>query len=94
MDNLRNPYPATWKSIRVRILERDGHRCRHCSAPDALTVSHVNRYEPDCRPENLRTLCRRCHLAYDRQDNAHRRRVGRRAHLIQLPIWGAHLITT
>jgi 5-methylcytosine-specific restriction endonuclease McrA len=23
-------YPPDWKQIRQRILERDGHRCKHC----------------------------------------------------------------
>ena len=85
--DLRNPYPPTWKSIRVRILERDGRRCSHCASAENLTVSHKNRIEPDCRPANLWTLCRTCHLNYDRADNALRRRVGKRAHLVQIPIW-------
>ena len=89
MESLRNPYPATWPIIRRRILERDGRRCQHCAATDDLTVSHINRHEPDCRPANLWTLCRRCHLAYDRADNARRRRYGKRAHLVQVPIWSA-----
>lgn len=30
-----------------------------------LTVAHLNHDPADCRPENLRALCQRCHLAYD-----------------------------
>lgn len=26
----RKLYPANWKEIRARILERDGHRCKFC----------------------------------------------------------------
>ena len=85
--DLRNPYPPEWASIRVRILERDAHRCAHCGTGEALTVSHINRHEPDCRPANLWTLCRTCHLDYDRADNARRRRVGKRAHMVQMPLW-------
>lgn len=84
--DLRNPYPPEWRAVRFRILERDGHACRTCGACSSLTVSHINRIEPDCRPANLWTLCRRCHLAYDRADNVKRRRVGKRAHLVQIPI--------
>jgi len=31
-----------------------------------LTVAHLNHQPEDVRPENLRALCQRCHLAYDR----------------------------
>jgi hypothetical protein len=31
-----------------------------------LTVAHLNHAPEDCRPENLRALCQRCHLRYDR----------------------------
>lgn len=30
----RDRYPADWPAIRVRILERDGHRCAHCGVPN------------------------------------------------------------
>ena len=31
-----------------------------------LTVAHLNHTPNDCRDENLRAMCQRCHLAYDR----------------------------
>jgi 5-methylcytosine-specific restriction endonuclease McrA len=30
-----------------------------------LTIAHVNHDTRDCRDENLRAWCQRCHLAYD-----------------------------
>ena len=31
-----------------------------------LTVAHLNHTPEDCREENLRAMCQRCHLTYDR----------------------------
>lgn len=36
-----------------------------------LTVAHLNHQPEDCRPENLKHLCQRCHNRYDRE---HRRK--------------------
>jgi hypothetical protein len=129
-------YPANWKEIRTRILERAGYRCEECRVPhhavgyrdtegrfvphagnlvcdaagrgehpngqrltyaearvfaahnndhygagrksqwtDAdgnrwfvvvLTIAHVENDDPsDCRDENLKSLCQRCHLSID-----------------------------
>lgn len=30
-----------------------------------LTVAHLNHDPQDCRPENLKAMCQRCHLRYD-----------------------------
>ena len=32
-----------------------------------LTVAHLNHQPEDCRPENLKAMCQRCHLRYDRE---------------------------
>lgn len=42
-----------------------------------LTVAHLNHEPEDCRDENLRAVCQRCHNQYDqkhRQTNAARTR--------------------
>lgn len=112
-------YPADWKQIRARILERANHRCEQCGvlnhaigARDAeggwhdleecsdwwetegegleknsiqivLTIAHVENPDPaDCRDENLRALCQRCHNRLDmpmRQANAAETRRQKRA---------------
>ena len=48
---------------RARVLHRDGHQCTQCGAGDALTVHHVvpARAGGIGWPENLVTLCWRCH---------------------------------
>ena len=35
-----------------------------------LTVAHLNHDPADCRRDNLRAMCQRCHLAYDRELHA------------------------
>jgi 5-methylcytosine-specific restriction endonuclease McrA len=74
----RKHYPNNWPQIRQAVLDRDGHRCRHCGAVKGqphpvsksqvvITVAHVANKENtmDCRLENLITLCMRCHLKFD-----------------------------
>lgn len=44
---------------------------------DVLTVAHLNHQPEDCRPENLKAMCQRCHLRYDHdhhQQNAYQTR--------------------
>lgn len=48
------------------------HGMRHpvtCSKV-VLTVAHLNHQPEDCRDDNLRAFCQRCHLAYDRDHHA------------------------
>lgn len=59
-----------------------------------LTTAHLGIAKPDgspgdrsdtmdCREENLKALCQRCHLAFDRSDNINRRRINRRKWLVK-----------
>lgn len=53
-----------------------------------LTVAHLNHDPADCRPENLRALCQRHHLALDHQHhmaNANATRMEKRRNL-ELPL--------
>src|SRR5271166_2831487 len=34
-----------------------------------LTVAHLNHDKSDCRDKNLKAMCNRCHLRYDRYDH-------------------------
>ena len=34
-----------------------------------LAAAHLNHTPSDCRPENLRALCQRCHLAHDERQH-------------------------
>ena len=50
---------------------------RDKTAKIVLTVAHLNHTPEDCRPENLKAMCQRCHLRYDHdhhQANAYQTR--------------------
>lgn len=58
-------FSGEWKSIKTRVLDRDSHRCSHCSNVHSLEVHHM-RYIPRWRELNgeishLITLCSGCH---------------------------------
>lgn len=44
-----------------------------------LTVAHLNHDESDCRDENLKAWCQRCHLTYDAKHHAANAARARRA---------------
>jgi hypothetical protein len=47
-----------------------------------LTVAHLDHTPANCDPGNLRAMCQRCHLSYDREHhiaNARAKRRNRRA---------------
>lgn len=84
----RDRYPKNWKQIRARILERAHNRCEFCGVENhtmrlnpktgkeariVLTVDHLNHEPEDCRLENLRALCQRCHNQYDAKHRAETR---------------------
>jgi hypothetical protein len=39
-------YPVDWKEIRVRILQRDGNRCKFCRAPNGAWISRDKDHGP------------------------------------------------
>ena len=50
-----------WKKTRQAILDRDHRSCRICRSGDFLSVHHVDCDPTNDIPENLVTLCERCH---------------------------------
>lgn len=48
-----------------RCCERNGQPARWAKGKIVLTVAHLNHIEADCRDENLKAMCQRCHLRYD-----------------------------
>ena len=51
-----------WKSKRLKVLERDGHKCRACGYKYRLEVHHITYRNLEQEPLNeLLTVCRRCH---------------------------------
>lgn len=84
----KSRYPKNWKQIREAILKRANNRCEFCGRLNhsivenrqgkmikvVLTVAHLNHTPEDCRPENLRALCQRCHNQYDAKHRAETRK--------------------
>lgn len=75
----RRPDRQRWLLLRMTVWKRDGGQCRgpYCRAAAALALieAHIDHIVPlrrggDNSIENLRTLCRRCHVL--RADAAHR----------------------
>jgi len=51
-----------------------------------LTVAHLDHDISNNELSNLRALCQRCHLDYDREDNTRRRRYGKHYEIGQLKV--------
>ena len=66
-----------WERLRRYVLDRDGWRCRECGKAGLLEVHHVQPIRDGGAAwdaDNLRTLCRGCHIATctgDRRGRAH-----------------------
>jgi len=48
-----------------RCEERQARQALWARGDVVLTVAHLNHDPQDCRPENLKAMCQRCHLRYD-----------------------------
>jgi hypothetical protein len=48
-----------------RCEERNAQPAKWAKGTVVLTVAHLNHDPSDCRDENLRAMCNRCHLRYD-----------------------------
>lgn len=74
-------YPDNWSSISYNVKAAAGWQCEFCGAKNALphpetgsrvvlTVAHLDHDTTNNTRENLRALCQRCHLRYDKQLHA------------------------
>ena len=84
----RSRYPENWPEISLRIRRdrakwvcetpgcgaKDGHPHPITGSIVVLTVGHLNHCPEDSEDENLRAMCQRCHLAWDRPHHQLRRR--------------------
>lgn len=59
-------YSVDWtNSLRISIRERDRYTCQVCGEKQgdrAFHVHHIDYDKYNCNPENLITLCMKCHL--------------------------------
>ena len=73
-----------------RCEARNGQPSPYTGSKVVLTVAHLDHTPENCDPVNLRAMCQRCHLAYDRdlhRANAAWTRAGRPD--IQLELFSA-----
>ena len=56
-----------WAEISMRVLKRDGFKCRKCGKKYYLGVHHIIPWKknPDNSMKNLITLCSSCHKTMD-----------------------------
>ena len=53
-----------------RCTARHGEAHPVTSSRVVLTVAHLDHTPENCDPDNLRAMCQRCHLTYDRKQHA------------------------
>lgn len=84
----KSRYPDNWKQIRVEILKRAKHCCEFCGAENyephpitgskvILTIAHLDHIPENSNPGNLKALCQKCHLSYDKEHHAKNARITR-----------------
>jgi len=60
------PYSTDWtKTLKRSIRERDHYTCQLCGALQenrAFSVHHIDYDKKNCNPNNLITLCLKCHM--------------------------------
>lgn len=71
-----------------RCGEKNGERAQTFNGTVLLTIAHLNHTPEDNRPENLKAMCQRCHLRYDREHHATTRRKTRERETGQMPLFG------
>lgn len=55
------PYSIEWRNeLKIKIRKRDKFICQMCGK-NGLSVHHIDYNKKNCNPNNLITLCRRCH---------------------------------
>lgn len=52
-----------WNKLATKIRKRDNHICQYCGESNSFVVHHIfpRRIEIDNHPDNLITLCSKCH---------------------------------
>ena len=67
---MKKPYHTRrWRLLRLRVFERDGWRCVLCGKAGRLECDHIVPLQDGgaaFEMDNLRTLCRGCHIGRSR----------------------------
>lgn len=78
--DLRHFYKGeAWQAIRKRIRERAGDKCEQCGKPNGIWriqcgVAHLDHNPANNSDDNLKWLCRKCHLLWDKTHHADTRK--------------------
>lgn len=62
-----------------RCVERHGKPAKFAKGKVILTVAHLDHQPENCADNNLKAMCQRCHLRYDREHHAETARATREA---------------
>lgn len=81
-----NGYYRYFLPVKLKVLERDGYKCRHCGKAEKLKIHHKDKrgwsyfncsYSKKSLinndMDNLLTLCSSCHLRLHRRDTSLRK---------------------
>ncbi|MDE0479226.1 MAG: HNH endonuclease signature motif containing protein [Gammaproteobacteria bacterium] len=60
---------AWWRRLRLAVFDRDGWRCQLCGNAGRLECDHRDGNPDNHEMDNLRTLCRTCHIEVTRKQN-------------------------
>lgn len=56
-------YTVDWtETLKRSIRERDRYTCQLCGKEPSIIVHHIDYNKRNCNPNNLITLCRKCHI--------------------------------
>lgn len=83
----KSRYPKNWKEISKMVrFDRAKNKCEFCQAENyqphpitkskvILTVAHLDHTPENCDLDNLKALCQRCHLNYDKNFHSKNRKL-------------------
>lgn len=73
--------PSRWPLRRKRCVAVNKRLNPVTGSHVVLTVAHLDHVPENCADDNLRAMCQRCHLAYDRDHHAETRAANARKKL-------------
>ena len=62
-----------------RCVEKNGRKAHFAKGQIVLTVAHLDHTPEHCADDNLKAMCQRCHLRYDRDHHTETARATREA---------------